>query len=417
MSQGANTPPNKPASKSLRELFPGFFPPSDDSLRLFLTEGLIVFDTNPLLDTYKLTGVARAEFLNTLRVLGDRLWIPHQVGLEFLRNRNTVISQGTGFRDKFRSAANDLHKVVQQLKEHRGLKDEEVSDIKQAIDTAITEILDTHSDLYAFEVEPGTTVDNDPVFKEIDRITAGKIGPPLSNLDEAKKIGAQRLKNKVPPGYSDVPDKGSDDALGDYFVWEQTLIEATHRQLPVLLVTNDSKEDWIRKEGSYRRGPRPELVEEMLTRAGQPFHLMNVRSFLFQVGKHLHTHISDSTIKQAESVQRQVELSPSARFEPVFLDKTGRSFSLITLFPDLTPRQYVMLRRILLSGETVSTEDISDVIAVRRALNELRHKEMTIRINRDKNRSGDRALLDEWRQGKLTNEIFLDEDESGNLEE
>ncbi|MFC7641421.1 PIN-like domain-containing protein [Streptosporangium lutulentum] len=322
-------------------------------MRILLTSGLVVFDTNPLLDTYKLTGTARTEFLDALRALGDRLWIPDQVGLEFMRNRATVIGHGSGFSDKFREAAGDLHKEVQRLKEHRGLKDDEVNGIKKAIDDAITGILDVHADLYAFEVDPAIAVNDDPIFKEIELITAGKVGPPFSRPDEveAKKIGTQRINDKIPPGYSDVRDKGVEGALGDYFMWEQTLIEAERRGLPVLLVTNENKEDWVRKEGSYTRGPRIELVNEMLARTGQTFHLMNVKSFLFHAGKYLRTHVSESTIEQAGSVQKQSEFHEFSFIERLLSNQLNLSRMARKLISTMSQEQRVALLRMVEGGE------------------------------------------------------------------
>ena len=41
--------------------------------------------------------------------------------------------------------------------------------------------------------------------------------------------------------------KEGSQALGDYVLWRQLLDEAAKRKLPVLLVTNDQKEDWYRR--------------------------------------------------------------------------------------------------------------------------------------------------------------------------
>jgi hypothetical protein len=52
-----------------------------------------VFDTNVLLNLYRLPDGPDS----TLKVFGqiqERLWIPHQVALEFQTNRITVISEG-----------------------------------------------------------------------------------------------------------------------------------------------------------------------------------------------------------------------------------------------------------------------------------------------------------------------------------
>lgn len=336
MSQDA---PKSPAHRpSLREAFPGYFPPTDDLVGTFFTAGMVVLDTNTLLDTYKLTGTARVEFLDTLRALGDRLFIPHQVGLEFMRQRATVIKAGSAFPGKFREAAKKLHGEVQTLKEHRRLQDEDVSDIKEAIDVAIEDILKRHAHLYDYGVTLDKNIEHDSVFKEIEQITAGKVGPPFAKPEDKAKLGNQRFKEKMPPGYSD-HTKDPDKALGDYYLWEQTIIEAERRHQPVLLVSNDGKEDWVRKEDSYMRGPRPELVDEMLARTGQPFHLVNVKSFLTYAKTYLRAKVSDSTIEQAESVQKQAqEMRPASVVEGITIGE---------LIGGMTGDERISLRRAL----------------------------------------------------------------------
>ncbi|MGW5266908.1 PIN-like domain-containing protein [Microbispora sp. NPDC004025] len=78
---------------SLRGAFPGYFRPSSNQLADFMTRGMIAFDTNALFDAYRLNGDARQEFLSALQLLGTRLWIPHRVGLEFMRGRLGVIHE------------------------------------------------------------------------------------------------------------------------------------------------------------------------------------------------------------------------------------------------------------------------------------------------------------------------------------
>lgn len=302
MNEDSPQPP--PHLSSLREVFPGFFPPNDDQMRAFLMVGMVVLDSNTLLDAYKLTGTARAEFFETIRLLGDRLFIPHQVGLEFLRQRATVIKASTDFPARFREAAKKLHGEVQSLKEHRRLRDEEVSGMESAINGAIDDLLERHADLYDFGVSLESSIEQDPLFEEIEQLTSGKIGPPFAKPVEMARVGSQRLKESVPPGYADHAKEPA-KALGDFFLWEQTILEAEKRQLPVLIVSNDGKEDWVRKENGRARGPRPELIDEMLARTGQPFHRVNVKSFLTLAKIHLSAHVSEATIKEAESVQEQ----------------------------------------------------------------------------------------------------------------
>lgn len=76
----------------MRTSFFGYYPPTSGEYERLWKEATIVLDTNVLLNLYRLPTSARDEFLNVLDLLQDRLWIPHQVALEFQRNRLTVIA-------------------------------------------------------------------------------------------------------------------------------------------------------------------------------------------------------------------------------------------------------------------------------------------------------------------------------------
>lgn len=66
-----------------------------------------------LLSVYRFAPKAREELLSTLRTLGNRVWVPHQVGLEFHRNRLEVMAERRATYDTVLSA-NDLHKQTAQ---------------------------------------------------------------------------------------------------------------------------------------------------------------------------------------------------------------------------------------------------------------------------------------------------------------
>ncbi len=56
-----------------------------------LRAGLVVLDTNVLVNLYRFTEQARDDLLGVLKQLDGRLWLPHQVLVEFWRNRDTVL--------------------------------------------------------------------------------------------------------------------------------------------------------------------------------------------------------------------------------------------------------------------------------------------------------------------------------------
>src|SRR5690242_20543324 len=75
----------------MRELFPGWVPPSEEMLDQYWETAIIAVDASVLLDLYRFSEEARSRLLEALRSFGDRLWIPHQVGFEFHRNRYGVL--------------------------------------------------------------------------------------------------------------------------------------------------------------------------------------------------------------------------------------------------------------------------------------------------------------------------------------
>ena len=76
---------------TLRRLFPGFYPASNEERRAAFTTGLVNLDANALLSLDRFTPRARGELLGVMASLRSRLFITHQVAQEFPRNRLSVV--------------------------------------------------------------------------------------------------------------------------------------------------------------------------------------------------------------------------------------------------------------------------------------------------------------------------------------
>jgi hypothetical protein len=70
----------------------------------------------------------------------------------------------------------------------------------------------------------------------------------------------------------------------------------------VVLITDDEKKDWYRREQGKPMGARPELREEMMIEAGVPFVVMTTATFLRQVKAYLDFNVSSETIDQAKEL-------------------------------------------------------------------------------------------------------------------
>ena len=79
-------------------------------------------------------------------------------------------------------------------------------------------------------------------------------------------------------------------------------MEAKERKLPVVFITDDTKEDWYQKYNGRTLGARRELREEMMSQAGVPLFIMTTETFLHHAGKYLNAEVSQETVDQAREL-------------------------------------------------------------------------------------------------------------------
>jgi len=283
----------------VREQFAAWYPLSSDDRRRFVTDGLVVLDTNVLLDLYRMTVEASEDVLALFRQLGDRLWIPHQVGLEFHRNRLTVIHEQEQTDRKLRAAVAEagakLHDAVKNMRDHPVIDRVALTTIIDQALASITDYLDQACKEPSLSMK--AAMHADPVLDAVTDLLHGKVGPPYA-VDQLAQVQAEarrRIDQRRPPGYADAK-KDEDRATGDYVLWRQMLDEAAKRKLPVLFVTSDQKEDWYRQLHGHTVGPRVELVTEVGEEAGAAFHAQTLVRFLETAPSLLRSVVKETTV-------------------------------------------------------------------------------------------------------------------------
>ena len=145
---------------------------------------------------------------------------------------------------------------------------------------------------------------SDAVLERLQSLLGGRVGDPLGDAahKEAVKEASRRREGRIPPGYAEKKTSPELQA-GDYLLWRELMNEALLHQRPVLLVTNEQKEDWLLKGSSGQvLGPRPELVLEMQREASAALHVVTVVGLLKEAPEYLGARVSPSTIREAESI-------------------------------------------------------------------------------------------------------------------
>ena len=294
------------------------------------SEGIFVFDSNVLLDLYRLPRSAREDLISVLTSdkFNDRIWIGFQVALEFLNNKYEAIGDQ---KNKFNSVRNLLSKAEEQYYETMGELTRELKKLKlkqrhslidpdkfiseEKISDGIVFITDFLKELQSLEEKQSDVNDNDSIKKVVFDIFKGKIGDGFDkeNLDVIYKDGAKRYDAEIPPGYKDKKKEGSylfDNKeyvrkYGDLILWKEIIEKTESENLKyVVLVTGDVKEDWWFEKRGKKLGPRKELLNEIYTNAPsvESFHMYDTSSFLQYAKKELKLEIQDSSISEAKKL-------------------------------------------------------------------------------------------------------------------
>lgn len=284
-------------------------------------ECLFVLDTNVLLGLYRYPKEAHDDLIRTFRQISDRLWIPHQVGLEYQENRLSVIAEQLGKYNEVSKILGEAKGALVgkiedlQLKKRHSVINPESFLVR--IDQVFGEF---ENELETLKESQPDIFDEDNVRKDIDALFEGKIGEPLAN-DELQNLymeGKERYEQRRPPGYL---DKGKskqeeqfyfygDSALrreyGDLIIWYQLIKEVqTRKSKYVVFITDDDKDDWWWTYRGKTIGPRPELAKEISQKAGVSiFYMYNSARFLKYAKEYIGAQINQETINQIREISQ-----------------------------------------------------------------------------------------------------------------
>jgi hypothetical protein len=305
----------------MKSAFPGYYPLTSAEMQAIWNECFFVPDANVLLNVYRYSEETTSAFLLILTSLKERLWLPHQVGLEFQRNRRTVIAkQVSAFQDitkQLDGAKNAIEKSFSEYSKHPTLKGVDyIPRIDELFKTIKEELAEKN------RVHP-KLLDNDDLYPKLSELFEGQVGPPFNSqrLDDIYKTGEIRYSRFVPPGYADAKEKPGNEKYGDFVVWLQIIEYAKVTKKPVILITDDAKEDWWLKFKGKTLGPRPELIQEMLDEAGVRFHIYSTDEFMKYAGEYTKSPVNQGLIEEVKDLREDDDRQRTMRSEESLLAK------------------------------------------------------------------------------------------------
>ena len=309
----------------MKGIFKSFHNVSSEELELAWEDEntLFVFDTNVFLNLYGYAKQTRDDFFKIIEKLESRIWMPHQVGLEYQRRRLEVIrNEKTVFND----IENNLVKIENTFKgdfEKLALKRRfpKLAESTEKLENEIKKSISNYKKSVShWNGEQPCVRSHDEIRDILNEYFDGNVGEKPSDQDWLDKLYAEgkiRYENKIPPGFKDAEKakKGEDsyyhfDGLrferqyGDLILWKQLLLKASDENVDnIIFITDDSKEDWwykINSNGNKTIGPLAELQAEIYRDSNiDKFHMYSTSSFMEDGKTNLSVVVNESSIKDA----------------------------------------------------------------------------------------------------------------------
>lgn len=394
----------------MKSNFQGFYKPDEEEFKGIWDSCIFIFDTNILLNVYRYSPQARDTLIKVFETLNERIWIPHQVGLEYNFKMIEEIKDQEQAYDRLKTKLETkFNEISDEYKNaslrHSNLKLDET--LLNAVKISMDKIKDdlniqkeTHPNLHTAQLK-------------LLNIFEGKVGEPFNQkkIDEIQETGILRYEMKIPPGWKDKSKKEKryhdgflyETKYGDLIAWNQILEYAKEKQANILFITDDQKEDWWKEYKGETIGPQPELIQEFKRYTnGCKFYMYQAKQFLRFISKYINTDLPAEHFHQAiedidnykKSVEQQ-DKKDDAKKPYTFIKKNGKKvrikskpISIYDLSTDYTNHEikkarpadiYEFLLRNYKKGELFTIGDIKEdlmIYLLNRDIKPIEHSEL-----------------------------------------
>ncbi len=278
----------------MKRKFPGYYHPSEEQFNKMLKDALIVFDTNILLDLYRVSSDTSKNLMDIIRKLDKRLWIPYQVAFEYHKELFTVINYQI---KKYEETSNTIKTIRERMAEKRNhpFLPEDLSEKAMSLFNELESYFQ-HQQKNLQDI-----VMEESIKEDLGDLLEGKVGDCFSTkeLEDIYAEGVDRYASKIPPGYMDVKNKYGNDVYGDLVIWKEILKKSLESKCDVIIVTDDVKEDWFLQFKGNNCGPHPSLIKEFKDKTNQDVYIYTLDRFL-ALSEKLKFDVKDETIQEIE---------------------------------------------------------------------------------------------------------------------
>ena len=280
-----------------------------------------IFDTSVLMNLYTYPEGTYNEFISILdKEIPTRIWMPHQISLEFQKNRvhgaKRAAQNYENLKSTIASLRDDSKNLAQKIMDLNNTFFSS-SNINSAIKWNFNEIDVILENMSGNLINPNHN--NDKIKNKLNSLFEGKTGDNYSDskLKEIYNEAKIRSIKRIRPGFEE-------NEYSNLILWYQMLDYAKDEKSDIIFVTEDPCW-WINSEKELIE-PHPHILKEFST-IGHEFHIYSLMGFLSDSKKYLKVNVKSKTIK-TDVIEELIDFSNKL--------KEGKSEEIETLPSNIT---------------------------------------------------------------------------------
>lgn len=298
--------------------FEYYYRPNKAEVDTILKNGTFFFDTNILLDVFRVEKKSAQTLIKVFEYLKGRVKLPYHVVEEYHSDYLSVLVQQKVYLQNAITSLKDKEKGLLSFvngKDYSKLSKYAKTILRQALDKANKSVIVSYNNtIKHLESE----IQNDILINKLSEVFSSCVLPALSQeeLETIYTEGLTLYPDEVPPGFKDAnkdkkgilknPKSGtikddSQNVFGDLVIWREILKYASANNVDVVFVSNDVKDDWICEICNEKHGPRIELLEEFYKKTGgHRILIYSFEQFVLKLNA-IEKYIPESELKTAIS--------------------------------------------------------------------------------------------------------------------
>ncbi len=295
----------------VRDNFFEYFRITEEETKTLWGEAVFVFDTNVLLNLYRVSANTSIQLREVLNLLKGRLFLPNQVGAEFFKHAESEIAKQV---NAFAAVKRDLEKIPREFgkgfSRHPCIP---ISDITKALEECVSAQIERVEQSQK-ENQLNFLFNDDPILNELNSLFDGSSEPTYTDDENAelnKLVDERILQNDAPCCVASkstaVESLEKNPHRGDGRVWFQLVKYAASVKKPLVFVTGDMQGNWWRtaRLGNDEKpvGPHFSLIRDIRRASGEKFWMYTQEQFLLMAPTYLGASDQSASISEIKLLQ------------------------------------------------------------------------------------------------------------------